>query len=254
MKVEESLNVTFKETPPPPKTSPLEDDELVEEEAIEVSKTKPIGSDLEDISLENNQIVNIKESKTHPLENVIDPTSVRWKPVLETFDIYLITGTWNINIIDETLDSSDNLDVNGMEKVEDSVDENSLANLNHLNDLKETINELASNEIQHPISKENVDQEDDINKVSPEIVVSSGLSRPRGFEHMKRTSSKCSTSFARYQKKDIKGVSLIEELSRLIEVGDSIDNFNSFIDNSGLTDLPLGGRLFHLDEQRWNQA
>ncbi|GKA19229.1 retrovirus-related pol polyprotein from transposon TNT 1-94 [Tanacetum coccineum] len=36
MKVEESLNVTFDETPPPPKTSPLEDDELVEEEAIEV--------------------------------------------------------------------------------------------------------------------------------------------------------------------------------------------------------------------------
>ncbi|GJU65484.1 retrovirus-related pol polyprotein from transposon TNT 1-94 [Tanacetum coccineum] len=55
----------------PPKTSPLEDDELVEEEAIEVSKTKPIGNDLEDISLENNQIINIKESKSHPLENVI---------------------------------------------------------------------------------------------------------------------------------------------------------------------------------------
>ncbi|GJZ82433.1 hypothetical protein Tco_0647606 [Tanacetum coccineum] len=35
MKVEESLNVTFDETPPPPKTSSLEDDELVEEEAIE---------------------------------------------------------------------------------------------------------------------------------------------------------------------------------------------------------------------------
>ncbi|GKB71421.1 hypothetical protein Tco_0932833 [Tanacetum coccineum] len=35
MKVEESLNVTFNETPPSPKTSPLEDDELVEEEAIE---------------------------------------------------------------------------------------------------------------------------------------------------------------------------------------------------------------------------
>nr|GEV90983.1 copia protein [Tanacetum cinerariifolium] len=34
-KVEESLNVTFDETSPPPKTSPLEDDELVEEEAIE---------------------------------------------------------------------------------------------------------------------------------------------------------------------------------------------------------------------------
>ncbi|GKC13695.1 hypothetical protein Tco_1010477, partial [Tanacetum coccineum] len=35
MKVEESLNVTFDKTPPPSKTSPLEDDELVEEEAIE---------------------------------------------------------------------------------------------------------------------------------------------------------------------------------------------------------------------------
>ncbi|GJU84012.1 retrovirus-related pol polyprotein from transposon TNT 1-94 [Tanacetum coccineum] len=65
MKVEESLNVTFDETPPPPKTSPLEDDKLVEEEAIEVSKTKPIGSDLEDISLENNQMANIKESKNN---------------------------------------------------------------------------------------------------------------------------------------------------------------------------------------------
>ncbi|GJS89112.1 hypothetical protein Tco_0771748 [Tanacetum coccineum] len=66
-------------------------------------------------------------------------------------------GTWNKNIVDETLDSSDNLDVNGMEKVEDSVDENSLADLNDLNDLKETINELESNEIQHPIIKENMD-------------------------------------------------------------------------------------------------
>ncbi|GJT99731.1 hypothetical protein Tco_1110070 [Tanacetum coccineum] len=81
MKVEESLNVTFDETPPPPKTSPLEDDELVEEEAIEVSKTKPIGNNLEDISLENNQIVNIKESKTHPLENVIGTTHLGlWYP------------------------------------------------------------------------------------------------------------------------------------------------------------------------------
>nr|GEY53055.1 transposon protein, putative, CACTA, En/Spm sub-class [Tanacetum cinerariifolium] len=35
MKVKESLNVTFDETPPPPKTSPLEDDELVEEQSIE---------------------------------------------------------------------------------------------------------------------------------------------------------------------------------------------------------------------------
>ncbi|GKD05826.1 retrovirus-related pol polyprotein from transposon TNT 1-94 [Tanacetum coccineum] len=43
----------------------------IEEEAIEVSKTRPLGNDLEDKSLENNEIINIKESKSHPLENVI---------------------------------------------------------------------------------------------------------------------------------------------------------------------------------------
>ncbi|GJT12753.1 zf-CCHC domain-containing protein [Tanacetum coccineum] len=48
MRVEESLNVIFDETPPPPKTSPLEDDDLVEEEAIEVNKTRPLGNDVED--------------------------------------------------------------------------------------------------------------------------------------------------------------------------------------------------------------
>ncbi|GJU02582.1 hypothetical protein Tco_1112920 [Tanacetum coccineum] len=71
MKVEESLNVTFDETPPMSKTSPLEDDDLVEEDAIEVSKTRPLRNNLEDNSLENNEIINIKESKSHPLENVI---------------------------------------------------------------------------------------------------------------------------------------------------------------------------------------
>ncbi|GJX81594.1 retrovirus-related pol polyprotein from transposon TNT 1-94 [Tanacetum coccineum] len=71
IKVEESLNVTFNETPPLPKTLPLEDDDLVEEEAIEVNKTRPLGNNLEEKSLENNEIINIKEYKSHPLENVI---------------------------------------------------------------------------------------------------------------------------------------------------------------------------------------
>nr|GEU79485.1 retrovirus-related Pol polyprotein from transposon TNT 1-94 [Tanacetum cinerariifolium] len=48
MKVKESLNATFDETPPLPKTSPLEDDDLVEEEAIEVNRTRPLGNDLKD--------------------------------------------------------------------------------------------------------------------------------------------------------------------------------------------------------------
>ncbi|GJU59585.1 hypothetical protein Tco_1237351 [Tanacetum coccineum] len=47
MKVEESLNVTFDETPPPSKTSPLEDDNLVEEEAIEIRRAaKPMKTPL----------------------------------------------------------------------------------------------------------------------------------------------------------------------------------------------------------------
>ncbi|GJZ07591.1 hypothetical protein Tco_0541384 [Tanacetum coccineum] len=77
MTVEESLNVTFDETPPSPKTSPWEDDDLVEEEAIEVKKTRPLGNDVEDKSLESNEIINIKESKSHPLENVISNPNQR---------------------------------------------------------------------------------------------------------------------------------------------------------------------------------
>ncbi|GJX85816.1 hypothetical protein Tco_0336590 [Tanacetum coccineum] len=77
MKVKESLNVTFDETPPPPKTSPLEDEDLVEEEVIKVNETRPLGNDVKDKSLENNEIINIKESKSHPLENVISNLNQR---------------------------------------------------------------------------------------------------------------------------------------------------------------------------------
>ncbi|GKE51646.1 hypothetical protein Tco_1486802 [Tanacetum coccineum] len=74
MKVEESLNVTFDETPTPPKTSPLEDDDLVEEEAIKVNKTRPLGNDVEDKSLENNEIINMaKMAETRLL--LLDMTS-----------------------------------------------------------------------------------------------------------------------------------------------------------------------------------
>ncbi|GJR90590.1 retrovirus-related pol polyprotein from transposon TNT 1-94 [Tanacetum coccineum] len=70
-KVEESLNVTFDETPPPSKTSPLVDDDLDEEEAIKVTEKKNLENDIEDETLEIDKIVNIKESRNHPLEKVI---------------------------------------------------------------------------------------------------------------------------------------------------------------------------------------
>ncbi|GKB05294.1 hypothetical protein Tco_0833489 [Tanacetum coccineum] len=71
MKFEESLNVTFNETPPPSKTSPLVDDDLDEKEAIKVTKKKNLENDIEDENLEVDKFVNIKESKNYPLGNVI---------------------------------------------------------------------------------------------------------------------------------------------------------------------------------------
>ncbi|GJU86060.1 retrovirus-related pol polyprotein from transposon TNT 1-94 [Tanacetum coccineum] len=70
-KIEESLNVTFDETPPPSKTSPLVDDDLDEKEAIREIKKKNLENVVEDETLEIDEIVNIKESRNHPLENVI---------------------------------------------------------------------------------------------------------------------------------------------------------------------------------------
>nr|GEY22290.1 retrovirus-related Pol polyprotein from transposon TNT 1-94 [Tanacetum cinerariifolium] len=70
-KVEESLNVTFDETPPPSKTSHLVDDDLDEDEAIKITEKKNLENDIVDETLEINEIVNIKESRNHPLENVI---------------------------------------------------------------------------------------------------------------------------------------------------------------------------------------
>ncbi|GKE88349.1 hypothetical protein Tco_1565824, partial [Tanacetum coccineum] len=48
MKIEESLNVKFDETPPPFKTSRLVDDDLDEEEAIKVTEKKNLENDIED--------------------------------------------------------------------------------------------------------------------------------------------------------------------------------------------------------------
>ncbi|GKB36389.1 copia protein, partial [Tanacetum coccineum] len=66
-----SLNVTFDETPPPSNTSPLVDDDLDKEEAIKVTEKKNLEKDIDDETLEIDDVVNIKESRNHPLENVI---------------------------------------------------------------------------------------------------------------------------------------------------------------------------------------
>ncbi|GJW60973.1 hypothetical protein Tco_0110308 [Tanacetum coccineum] len=71
MKVKESLNVTFDESPPPTKLSPLIDDDVDEEEAIK-NYTKVVNNNNEeDESLEVDKVVNIKESKNHPPDQYI---------------------------------------------------------------------------------------------------------------------------------------------------------------------------------------
>ncbi|GKB17517.1 retrovirus-related pol polyprotein from transposon TNT 1-94 [Tanacetum coccineum] len=70
-KIEESLNMTFDETPPPAKTSPLVDDDLDEEEAIREIEKKNLENNVEDETLEIDEVVNIKESRNHPLETGI---------------------------------------------------------------------------------------------------------------------------------------------------------------------------------------
>nr|GEU75132.1 alpha/beta hydrolases superfamily protein [Tanacetum cinerariifolium] len=65
--VEESLNVTFDESPHPTKLSPLVDDDVGEEEAIRLN-IKIVNTKTEDDeAIEVDEIVNIKESKNHPL-------------------------------------------------------------------------------------------------------------------------------------------------------------------------------------------
>nr|GEX33126.1 putative RNA-directed DNA polymerase, eukaryota, reverse transcriptase zinc-binding domain protein [Tanacetum cinerariifolium] len=68
-KVKESLNVIFDEIPPPSKTSPLVDDDLDEDEAIKIIERKNLENDIMDETLKIDEIVNIRESRNHPLEN-----------------------------------------------------------------------------------------------------------------------------------------------------------------------------------------
>ncbi|GKC65937.1 retrovirus-related pol polyprotein from transposon TNT 1-94, partial [Tanacetum coccineum] len=71
MKVEESLNVTFDESPSLSKLSPLVDDDFGEEEAIENNTKVVNNNNVEDEFVKVDEIVNIKVSKNHPLEQVI---------------------------------------------------------------------------------------------------------------------------------------------------------------------------------------
>ncbi|GJT66990.1 retrovirus-related pol polyprotein from transposon TNT 1-94 [Tanacetum coccineum] len=72
MRIKESINVKFDESPPP-KLPPLEDNDVLEceiienqEKVLEIKENEPL----------NKEIVNFKESKDHPLETIIDENDV----------------------------------------------------------------------------------------------------------------------------------------------------------------------------------
>nr|GEZ17261.1 hypothetical protein [Tanacetum cinerariifolium] len=67
IKIEESLNMTFDETPTPSKTPPLVGNDLDEEEAIKVTEKKILENDIEDETLEIDEVVIVKESRNHLL-------------------------------------------------------------------------------------------------------------------------------------------------------------------------------------------
>nr|GEY60801.1 retrovirus-related Pol polyprotein from transposon TNT 1-94 [Tanacetum cinerariifolium] len=62
--------MTFDESSPPTKLSPLVDDNVGEEEAIRNNTKVVNNNNEEDESIEVDEVVNIKESKNHPLDQI----------------------------------------------------------------------------------------------------------------------------------------------------------------------------------------
>ncbi|GKC52092.1 hypothetical protein Tco_1074837 [Tanacetum coccineum] len=80
MRVKESLNVRFYEIPPP-MSSPLVDDDILECEIIE-NQEKDL--EIKENESLNKEIVNIKETKDHPIDSVIGNAQEIWSRRLQT--------------------------------------------------------------------------------------------------------------------------------------------------------------------------
>ncbi|GJT36886.1 hypothetical protein Tco_0936751 [Tanacetum coccineum] len=106
LKVEESLNVTFDETPPPSKTSPLVDDDLDEEEAIKVTEKKNLENDIEDETLKTDKIARyhgcslpfVPTTKMAPKTSHIEAGCLRLLRHDGSLDelAYVVTTEWSI--------------------------------------------------------------------------------------------------------------------------------------------------------------
>ncbi|GJW62692.1 hypothetical protein Tco_0112027 [Tanacetum coccineum] len=130
--------------------------------------------------------------------------------------------SWCIKITDDYIDLSSNDNIKDVDTSSESIDDHSVDDLEYIQtNLNNIVNQVSEQKMNK--NEENKQGEEDINLILPQQppkeeannkesnpeckVESSDLSRPPGFEFMKKSSSpysKCSTSFARFRKKDIK--------------------------------------------------
>nr|GEZ57326.1 RNA-directed DNA polymerase, eukaryota, reverse transcriptase zinc-binding domain protein [Tanacetum cinerariifolium] len=130
--------------------------------------------------------------------------------IFETLDHEI--GSWSINIVDES-DVSSTGDVNEMEKDVISSDASSV------DGMEEVIKNLHSGMVDRKPTIESPKEKFIDTSVAKETN-SSDLSCPPGFKYLKKDSTRrCSTSFAKRRNKEVKGISIFHEFSRLIEVG-----------------------------------
>ncbi|GJQ91567.1 RNA-directed DNA polymerase, eukaryota, reverse transcriptase zinc-binding domain protein [Tanacetum coccineum] len=149
-------------------------------------------------------------------------------------------GSWCIKIIDDYIDLSSNDNIKDVDTSSESIDDHLVDDLEYMqNNHNNIVNQVSKQKMDN--NEENKQGEEDIHLIVPQQppkeeannkesnseckAESSDLSLPPGFEFMKKSSfssSKCSTSFARFRKKDIKGVSLIHEPNQIIDVENSL--------------------------------
>nr|GFC09639.1 RNA-directed DNA polymerase, eukaryota, reverse transcriptase zinc-binding domain protein [Tanacetum cinerariifolium] len=155
----------------------------------------------------------------------------------ELFDVNVLEiGTWNTNITDTASDVSSQMEANHLDKDNNSVEDKENDDLDDIDGIMKDLDNDAKNEKNVFVSPKEVVPDQPIKQVEEDILKqpeeecikvseSSELSRPPGFENTKKTlsnNSKISTNFARHHKKDIKGISLIYELNRIIKVGNTL--------------------------------
>nr|GEU59733.1 transposase, Ptta/En/Spm, transposase, Tnp1/En/Spm-like protein [Tanacetum cinerariifolium] len=89
-KIKESLNVTFDETPPPSKTSPLVDDDLDKDEAIKVVEKKILENEIKDETLEIDEswIITMQEKLNQFIANDV------WELVPQPRNMTIIGTKW----------------------------------------------------------------------------------------------------------------------------------------------------------------